>query len=94
MRRRYVQIDGELHEVSRDWAPDPVAPFAMDDIKPYRSMITGEMITSRSEHRAHLRQHGCIEVGNETKHMVPMKVKPLPSAKEVIARQVYEKLRY
>ena len=35
------------------------------DIKPYRSMITGEMITSRSKHREHLKQHGCIEVGNE-----------------------------
>ncbi len=28
-------------------------------------MITGERIKSRSDHRAHLRSHGCIEVGNE-----------------------------
>lgn len=39
--------------------------FVMDDLKPYKSMITGEMIQGRAQHRAHLRQHGCIEVGNE-----------------------------
>lgn len=41
------------------------APYVMGDIKPYQSMITGEMIQGRAQHRAHLRQHGCIEVGNE-----------------------------
>jgi hypothetical protein len=35
------------------------------DIDPYKSMITGEMITSRSQHRDHLKRHNCIEVGNE-----------------------------
>jgi hypothetical protein len=37
----------------------------MPDIVPYKSMITGETITSRSRHREHLRSHNCIEVGNE-----------------------------
>jgi len=44
------------------------APMVMADIQPYRSMATGEMITSRSHHRAHLNSHGLIEVGNETPH--------------------------
>ena len=35
------------------------------DIDPYKSMITGERIKSRAHHRQHLRDHGCIEVGNE-----------------------------
>lgn len=35
------------------------------DIKPYKSMITGEMITSRSHHREHLKRHNCFEIGNE-----------------------------
>lgn len=35
------------------------------DIAPYKSMITGEMITSRGQHRNHLKAHKCIEVGNE-----------------------------
>lgn len=39
------------------------------DIQPYKSMIDGTMITSRSKHRAHLRQHGCVEIGNETKYV-------------------------
>jgi hypothetical protein len=42
-----------------------VAPMVADDIQPYRSMCDGSMITSRSQHRAHLRQHGVVEVGNE-----------------------------
>jgi phage/plasmid-associated DNA primase len=37
----------------------------MPDIKEYKSMITGEMITSRTKHKNHLRQHNCFEVGNE-----------------------------
>ena len=37
----------------------------MRDIKPYKSMITGETISRRSKHREHLKRHGCIEVGNE-----------------------------
>jgi len=41
------------------------AHYVMTDLKPYKSMITGEIIQGRAQHRAHLRQHGCIEVGNE-----------------------------
>lgn len=37
----------------------------MPDIKPYKSMITGEIIGSRSKHREHLKRHNCQEVGNE-----------------------------
>ena len=49
-------------------------PMVIKDIEPYKSMITGEMIQGRAHHRAHLRQHGGIEVGNE-------KLKPRPPAK-------------
>jgi putative FmdB family regulatory protein len=41
------------------------APMVIADIQPYQSMATGEMITSRSQHREHLKAHGLIEVGNE-----------------------------
>ena len=49
------------------------APFVMTDIQPYRSTITGEQITSRSQHREHLKANRCIEVGNErmTPHKAP-----------------------
>ena len=41
------------------------APQVIKDIDPYISQIDGSLITSRSQHRDHLKQHGCIEVGNE-----------------------------
>lgn len=41
------------------------APQIVRDIEPYQSMITGERVAGRAQHRAHLREHGCVEVGNE-----------------------------
>ena len=35
------------------------------DIQPYISQIDGSVISSRSKHKSHLKEHGCIEVGNE-----------------------------
>jgi len=67
MRKRYIS-DANGHWVPiEEWHErnQPVAPMVMPDIEPYQSMINGEMITSRSRHREHLREHGCIEVGNE-----------------------------
>jgi len=52
---------GEIGEKSSS------GPQIVRDIEPYKSMVTGEIITSRSYHRDHLRAHGCIEVGNEIK---------------------------
>lgn len=72
------------------------APAVMSDIGGYISQVDGSWIDSRSKHRNHLKQHNMIEVGND----VPMKQKaPELSAKsqrerkELIGRQVYEKLR-
>ena len=65
-KRRFLQINGELVEVTPDYVPEPRADFhVMGDIQPYRSMIDGREITSRSRHREHLKDHGCVEVGNE-----------------------------
>lgn len=70
------------------------APMVMGDIQPYKSMVTGEMITSRSVHRAHLKQHQLVEVGNETKYVSQRKeVAPPAGLKDTIARQVYSKLK-
>jgi hypothetical protein len=85
MRKTYIQIDGRLVEKSEYYA-EPVAPIIMPDIQPYQSMADGSMITSRSQHRAHLRQHNCIEIGNET-----METKPTPgkdTRREVLREQV------
>ena len=75
MKRTYILIDGEWVERKRDkrgrWH------YVMPDIQPYKSMIDGRMITSRSEHRAHLKAHNCVEVGNDdpAKHIRKPKVK-------------------
>ena len=61
--KRYVQINGVLYERGKE--PPPEGHMVMDDIKPYQSQITGEMITSRSQHREHLKAHDCVEIGDQ-----------------------------
>ncbi|MDO9131977.1 zinc ribbon domain-containing protein [Hydrogenophaga sp.] len=39
--------------------------YVMPDIQGYKSMATGEWISSRSEHREHLKRHNLVEIGNE-----------------------------
>lgn len=70
------------------------APMVIPDIQPYKSMIDGSMITSRSQHRSHLKAHGCIEIGNETKYLQRKPVTPPSGLTETLARVAYEKLRY
>jgi transcription elongation factor Elf1 len=60
----------------------------MPDIAPYRSTIDGSIIGSRSTHRAHLKQHGCIEVGNE--RLKPRAPAPLPSCVPELRRAIHE----
>lgn len=74
-RESYIYRDGELipkrEALTRDYLAgvknisDLPAPMIMSDIQPYQSMITGQEIGGRRQHREHLKQHGCIEVGNE-----------------------------
>lgn len=40
-------------------------PQVVVDIEPYKSVVTGETISGRRQHRDHLRAHGLVEVGNE-----------------------------
>lgn len=65
MRKTYIYVNGELVEKGSKEHYDSLGPMVIPDIAPYKSMIDGSMITSRSVHRDHLREHGCIEVGNE-----------------------------
>lgn len=64
------------------------------DYQPYRSMVTGEVIQGRAQHREHMKKHGLVEIGNETKYLKPKEKTPDPRLKETLARVVYEKLRY
>jgi len=64
---------GRFYWNGKDWVP--YAPHAaggkgrglqvVRDIEPYRSVITGERVGGRRQHRDHLRAHGCVEVGND-----------------------------
>ena len=66
----------------------------MLDIKPYRSLIDGREITSRSRHREHLREHHCVEVGNDSSlHATPKPLSSPPGLKQLIIEVANEKLR-
>jgi hypothetical protein len=62
-------MDGEFVERKKD--AKGRYHYVVPDIVPYKSMIDGKMVTSRSQHRRHLKANNCIEVGNEdpSKHI-------------------------
>lgn len=67
-RKTWIQdpVTGEL--IPKDDYHGPSASkgaYIVPDIQGYKSMATGEWISSRSEHREHLKRHGLIEIGNE-----------------------------
>jgi hypothetical protein len=93
-RQRFIQdrVTGKLIPAEEYYARDEVkAPMVMNDIQPYRSMIDGRMITSRSTHREHLKSHGCVEVGNDWKQP-ERKVDPSAGLKRRIAEIVNSRL--
>lgn len=85
--------DGEIKVNDLEQINDP-GYHVIKDCDPFISMIDGSIIHSKSHYREHLRQHGCIEVGNDsslTKTRKPL-VSP-PGLKETIIRLANEKLR-
>lgn len=66
-----IMAGENYYKVGGVWSKNPYSTgeaggvLIMPDIQPYRSTIDGSLIKSRSHHREHLREHGCIEVGNE-----------------------------
>ena len=61
-------------------APHPArsdlpCPFITPDRVEYRSTITGEPITSRRQHREHLRRHGYVEIETETPKIESKEIK-------------------
>jgi len=72
------------------------APMVMSDIEGYVSQVDGTWIKSRSHHRAHLKQHRMIELGNDVpmKHPeVKISRKSQEERKRQIAEMAYAKLR-
>jgi hypothetical protein len=106
MRSRYVYSpDGKLvaeykgsdcvYYDSAYYDAQDTGLYVVPDIKEYRSMIDGSVITSRSQHCSHLKQHGCVEVGNDSslRNPRPQPLKTPPGLKEEIIRVANEKLR-
>lgn len=91
--RTIKDIDRDLPaHCGKTMARAVVAPMVAVDIAPYRSMATGEMITSRSQHRSHLKQHGLIEVGNEKIKPAPTRIPEPAGLKQTIIDVVNAKL--
>jgi hypothetical protein len=84
MKKRWIYKNGEAIEIEK-YDPKP-SHYIMPDIQPYQSMADGTMITSRSHHREHLKQHNCIEIGNEKMESKPVQVKD--TRREVLREQV------
>jgi hypothetical protein len=81
-------------ELKMKLAGNPVQAghYVMGDIEPYQSMIDGSIIGSRSKHRTHLKDHGCIELGNEK--LTPKAMSAPPGLKQRLIEVAHEKLRY
>ena len=89
MRKTYVYVKGVCYEKGSE--PQEALPMVLKDIQPYRSMVDGSWITSRSQHREHLKKHNCVEVGDQIPAV--LKPKPIPEAspekrKQLIVSQV------
>lgn len=72
------------------------APMVQSDIEGYISQVDGSWIDSRSKHRAHLKQHRMIELGNDVpmQHKkIDMSTKSKEARKRQIAELAYAKLR-
>ena len=73
------------------------APMVMSDIQPYISQVDGSVIESRSKHKAHLKQHRMVELGNDvpTQHKPPeLSRQSMEARKRQIAELTYAKLNY
>ena len=91
-----------LEEAKRSWAEKQEnirreTSMVMSDIEGYISQVDGTWIKSRSHHRAHLKEHRMIELGNDvpTQHKpAELSKKSQEARKRQIAELAYAKLNY
>ena len=62
------------------------------DYTNYKSMQTGEQITSKKQHRDHLREHNLIEIGNEKPSTKKRDFLMDKSKKEGLKRELHQRL--
>ena len=67
-RRRYVQVNGELIEVSPDYAPEPRRTDAvLWNDRAYQDMNDARF-RSRTQHREYMKQHNLTTVDDFAQH--------------------------
>jgi len=88
MRTRYVWRDGEMIEIAVDTPGAEPKIQIVPDIGGYKSMADGSWISSRSQHREHLKRHNCFEVGNE----MPKARQPITTNREQRIKRLREQL--
>lgn len=59
MKRRWIQIDGKLVEVTGDYVQEPVAPTIFGDLPGYQSPVTGLWVEGKKQRREDLVRSGC-----------------------------------
>ena len=99
MAQRHCDVCGNWHDLNEPWPNGCMGHYRKDkngkssqvmgDLEPYKSMITGEMIQGRKQHRDHLRAHGKIEVGNEYDATVKRERREMPPI-EATLKRAYE----
>lgn len=97
MIRRYVydRETDSMVETTESVERRTTSYQVMPDIHPYRSMIDGSEISSRSHHREHLKAHGCEEVGNDSSlSSKPQPLKSPPGLKQALIEAAHQHLRY
>jgi hypothetical protein len=96
MRKRYIQNPDPPYELIPEdeyHRPAQAGFFVVPDIQPYQSMVTGEVIGGRRQHREHLRQHNVVEVGNELDKATPKPWEPPKGLKEHVIRAAHQHFR-
>lgn len=88
MRTRYVWRDGEMIEIEVATPGAEPKIQIVPDIGGYKSMADGSWISSRSQHREHLKRHNCFEVGNE----MPKARQPITTNREQRIKRLREQL--
>lgn len=85
-RRSWIQdpVTHKLIPKEEYESPPEAGFFVMGDINPYKSMVTGEMIQGRAQHREHLRRHDVVEVGNDFDKRPQKRPEPPKGLKETL----------
>ena len=79
---KVFEIVDDVVTVDKRESHNDAGYVVMGDIQPYKSMVTGEMIESRSQHREMLRRHNLVEFGNDK--IPPKKIGDVAGRREAI----------